>query len=61
MGPCVTGGNLTHAPASSSQEMAAFLIRAEPGESYGAGMQDTQVKTASLGLEERCAAHQQKD
>lgn len=30
-------------------------------ELHGAGMQDTQVKTALLGLEERCAAHQQKD
>lgn len=55
-------GDLTHALASSSQEMVAFLVRAEPEESYtGQGMQDTQVKTASVGLEERCAAHQQKD
>lgn len=34
MGSCVTGGDLTHALASSSQEMVAFLVRAEPGESY---------------------------
>lgn len=27
-------GDLTHAPASSSQEMVAFLLRAELGESY---------------------------
>lgn len=34
MGSCVTGGELTHALASSSQEMVAFLVRAELGESY---------------------------
>lgn len=30
----MTGGDLTHALASSSQEMVAFLVWAEPGESY---------------------------
>lgn len=30
----MTGGDLTHALASSSQEMVAFLVRAELGESY---------------------------